>query len=158
MRSLQPVRTEVRAMAALLKHSPGGKGHDQRRHGRKGAGRISGQIVREGGITIRDRLEPKKGYAVSPYPDRELMTPITEFGPKTVEKYRRDNADLLSKPDHYLGGWVQEYAGMDIPQVFLDISVVKATAGAAKRIAVANRQYAIFDLAGGKEIEVDSGR
>src|SRR3990167_10442214 len=113
------------------------------RHITTGATRLTQQLNEKGGFTYNPRSgrSPKSGYMVSPYKNRESVVDSGKVTAATIANYIVSNADVLGKPEHFIGGWV------DGGKLFLDISVRKASAGAAKALAIANDQLAFFDLA-----------
>ena len=64
-----------------------------------------------------------------------------------VKAYRTDHADLLAKPNHFMGGW------RDGDDVYLDVSVRAPSKAAAKQLAVDNHQLAVFDIGAGTVID-----
>ncbi len=101
--------------------------------------------------------EPSTGYAVSPYPARsKTIQNVTALSADDLADRLTDyaiaNWDLLQQPGHHLGGWHDPKTGT----VFLDVSVVKTSAKAAKALALKRDQIAYFDL--GKGVSVDVNR
>jgi hypothetical protein len=107
---------------------------------------------RTGGITIHRKTgyEPHKGMALSPYPEREKKVPIADLDSPTVRQYLDDNKDLLAKPDHFLGGWLDTDTGT----AYLDVSVLAKDRKTADKLAREHHQLAYFDLASGEEHRV----
>lgn len=99
------------------------------------------------------RRSPKRGMAVSPYPERERSTPVGSFTEDYMVAYFEDNLDLLGQPDHYLGGWHNP----DNDTVVLDISVVVPTAEEAIALSRQYDQQAYYDLGAGEVHEVIAG-
>jgi hypothetical protein len=99
--------------------------------------------LRGGGFTYQAvaNASPKDGFMVSPYQDREYKLPADKVSPRQLREYLKRNADLLSKPDHYIGGWV------DGGTAYIDVSIRSATQDAAAAIAKRHKQLAFFDLA-----------
>lgn len=98
----------------------------------------------EGGFSydmVRDEF-PSKGYAVSPFKEREVVHPY-EKG-KTLDQvfnYADANADILTQEDAVFGGWVED------GKVYFDVSILAETPEKAGEIAKAHGQRAYFDLA-----------
>lgn len=100
--------------------------------------------------------EPSTGYAVSPYPQRsKVIENVASLTPDALADkltdYALANWDLLSQPGHHLGGWHDPKTG----KVFLDVSVVKTSAKAAKALALKRDQIAYFDLSKGVSVDVN---
>lgn len=89
-----------------------------------------------------------KGYAVSPYKERELQIPLNEFDSNALQSYVLENSDLLAKEAHFLGAWI------DNSIVYLDVSIQVSQKQNALKIAKQANQLAIFDLANLKSIEL----
>ena len=92
------------------------------------------------------------GYAVSPYPERSKVIPFKEATPADIDKYQRDNADLLSKPGHNMGAWREKDDKTD--QLWLDVTVVASTAAAGARLGRAHDQVAMYNLGTGQTIDL----
>ena len=108
----------------------------------------------DGGFTYNatDNSEPSRGFAVSPYPDRSKVFAAASLSEDDLTGYIVKNWDLLQQPGHHLGAWHDPKTG----KIFLDISVVKNSAKAAKALALKRDQIAYFDL--GKGVSVDVNR
>ncbi len=106
-----------------------------------------------GGFTYQPHTQdsPKDGVAFSPYPERGKVVPAASLTAQDIEDFQDANDDLLSKPDHYLGAWLNNDDGM----VYLDISVVTQdkSAGNVQALLVQYDQLAGYDLGAGKEIQ-----
>lgn len=59
-----------------------------------------------------------------------------------------DNAEALSRPEHYFGGWVDRQTGL----VYLECSQVVATERRALTLAAERRELAVWDLANAREL------
>lgn len=111
---------------------------------------LTDTIKSEGGVSYSltyGKVKPK-GYAVSPYKERELQLPLNEFDSNTLQSYVLENADLLAKEAHFLGAWI------DNNTVYLDVSIQVSQKQIAVRIAKQSDQIAIFDLSNNKSIEI----
>ena len=65
-----------------------------------------------GGFTLRvDGTPVKKGYAYSPYKQRELRVKKDDLTGEMLEKYYKDNVDLLGEDGNYFGGWLNNNFG-----------------------------------------------
>jgi hypothetical protein len=107
---------------------------------------IADEVNKTGGITFNLKkaksLGGTKNFAVSPFPERSLIKKGKTLTSKDIANYIRKNKDLLKKPDHSLGGWVDK----DANQVFLDVSIVVPNKAKAMEIGKKFNQKAIFDL------------
>jgi hypothetical protein len=83
---------------------------------------------------------PTTGYMVSRYKRRELVLGADKVTPKDIESYSRKNQDLLSRPDHYFGAWI------DNKKVYLDVSVNVPTREQALKLARQHKQEGIWDV------------
>jgi len=109
------------------------------------------KLIEQGGFTYQPIYDiwPETGFMVSPYSEREKVIPMSAFSRRDLRKYVNQNADLLGKDDHYLGGWVYE------GNAYLDISIRSDTKEQANRIAKENNQIAFFDLSEMEEIKTN---
>lgn len=107
----------------------------------------------DGGFTYQPKseLQPKEGFAVSPYPERSFGKKATEISEEDIAEYVLDNEDLWDDPEHFIGAWHDPESGM----IFLDVSVVSKDEQAASKLALAKDQIAYFDLQKGKSITVN---
>lgn len=107
-------------------------------------------VHNQGGFTYDTKTATYQtdGYAVSPYLASSQTVPFSEFSPEHVSGYADAQAGLLSRADHYMGAWHDTESG----NVYLDVSVVKATQAEAVTVAQLHNQIAIFDLKNGTEI------
>lgn len=99
-------------------------------------------IARNGGISyhVPSRSQLVSGYAVSPYPMAERIIQDRALMAADLAAYLADYADLLSKPNHCLGVWIDEET------TYLDVSIIVADAGTARRVALDHNQLAYFHL------------
>ena len=99
-------------------------------------------IARNGGISyhVSSRSQLVSGYAVSPYPMAERIVTNRTLTAADLAAYLADHADLLSEPNHCLGVWT------DNGLTYLDISIIVADAGTARRVALDHDQLAYFHL------------
>lgn len=86
--------------------------------------------------------EPKTGYVLSIHKDREQALPLDKVTLDTLIDYTQKNADLLTKPENYLGAWHDP----ESHKVFLDVSSVTQDAQEAAKLAKEFQQLAYFDL------------
>lgn len=81
--------------------------------------KLASRLNKDGdGFTVDNATgkDIEEGYAVATNNERKISGIAT---PADIEKYRQDNAELLSQPDHFLGGWVWEgNTYLDISKVF----------------------------------------
>ena len=100
-------------------------------------------LTQQGGFTYQPQFDasPRDGFMVSPYEGREKVVPVDKMSTKYLSRYIRQNRDVLTKSDHFLGGWV------DGGKVYLDVSVRRADRQQAADLAREHRQLAFFDLA-----------
>ncbi len=131
----------------------GGK-HDQQAHGKGGGGssggELAGKLQGAGGFTYDPRggSGVARGYALSLYPEREKVFAAADVTPAKLEKYIGDNMDLLSKEDHYVGGWLDVKSG----KVYMDISVVMSDPSKAMAMAREQGELAYYDLEKGESV------
>ena len=63
--------------------------------------------LENGGVTISLNGEiPTRGFAFSPRKDTELAVEKDGFNQSVIEEYVKNHAEELSKPNRYLGIWV----------------------------------------------------
>jgi len=98
-------------------------------------------------------LAGRKRYAVAIYPQRtiELKNPPTW---QQLFVFVIANLDLLSKRGHALGTWFNERKGVHT----IDVVVCPSDRDTAIRLALRSQQWAIFDLAAGRDVFVDPSR
>lgn len=102
----------------------------------------------DGGFSVTAHGDvPTEGFMVSPYKGAEKAIAVSQFGRRDVYSFARAHADLLAKPDHFIGGW------RDGDTIYLDVSVVAQTEEGAREMAVAADQLAIYDIANGVAID-----
>ena len=102
------------------------------------------------GSTFDQKGKPvTEGYSVSRYPERSRIIEGKEVSAEQLEKYIKDNQDILSKnPNAVIGTWYNKEDG----KTYLDISEVQKNLEKAKQVGVEANQIAIFDLKNFKEI------
>jgi hypothetical protein len=105
----------------------------------------------QGGFTLHDHVGdgPTDGYMVSLCKDSEFKTPIEHLNADHVRDFVDANADALSKPHNYLGGWLEN------GHFYLDVSTHIPEMNRATTEAVRNRQLGIYDLNNGRTIHTD---
>lgn len=128
--------------------------HDQSSHGHRGGGAsVSDALASDlhnrlkepdGGFTVDPRTgkDVTKGYAVAAFPERSKEIPLDQIQPSDIQSYADNNADVLGKEGHMLGGWHDPATS----NVWLDVSIVTSSKSKAIRIAQETNQIAIFDL------------
>jgi len=135
--------------------------HDQSDHGNWSEGPGSGtpkegtskeleKQAEAGGFSYR-RITgaPADGFMVSPYKEAEYSEPVADFDADDVRRYRREHRDLLSQPDHFLGGW------RDGDTIYLDISIRAPDLRTAAELARKHKQLAIYDIKTGRTIPTE---
>jgi len=97
------------------------------------------QLFSQGGFTYDavGESSPKTGYMVSPFKDREFVKDMDEMTSADLRDYVLDNADLISKDEHYLGGWA------DKGKAYIDISIRRESKAEALALAKQYKQLAI---------------
>jgi hypothetical protein len=88
---------------------------------------------------------PTTGFMSSEYRDRGDSVPVSEMTSERLIDYSVKNMDLLQDPNHYIGGWTQEYEKGE-PVCFLDISKRFTDRQTALTSAIAHNQAGIFHL------------
>ena len=137
------------------KHYPGGQEHDQQAHagGRSANPRLADLITREGGFSYRPvtARSPRTGYMVSTYEGRERQLPMPpdRIGlTEAIRVYRNDHADIVGRPRHYIGAWIENGV------LYTDISVQVEGEAEAGALARAHKQMAYYDVRGRRTIYV----
>lgn len=122
-------------------------------------GTLPALLASDGGFTVAvgDGTHPTRGYAVSCYPDRERRLPLASLGNaesllSELDAYVSSNADLLRQPGCYFGGWYSP----DDRCLYLDVSRVLPDRADALALARQHHQLAVYDLASGETIAVES--
>jgi hypothetical protein len=106
----------------------------------------------DGGFTLSlDGQAPSEGIAVSPYPERTqriLADRLDVEVERAVGRFIEKNADLLAKPEHFLGGWHEG------GHVWLDVSRVFPADQRDEAVALGreHNQISIWDIGAGEEI------
>lgn len=108
----------------------------------------------DGGFTYQPTTkdEPKEGFALSVYPERSFATSLDKFSFDSLATYVAKNRSILSRSDHYVGGWHDPESN----QIFLDVSIVTKDRKKAESLAKRHDQIAYFDLGKGKSVTVNS--
>jgi hypothetical protein len=146
-----PVEILNAGQTAAAFHLPGQ--HNQADHGRKGVRGLWAK-AQSGGFTysVTNASHVQTGYALSPYPERSEVHDTKDMSSAVIKRYRDRNADLLRKPDHYLGAWRERAEQGKIDRVWLDVSIVKSGRAEAAAAGKTHNQIAMYDLAKGEEI------
>lgn len=112
------------------------------------------RVIDGGGFTYNPATgsSPTKGFAVSPFKDREFVMDLSEPGGdlaafreslrSVCREFTNNNKDLLAKKGAHFGGWWDK----DANKFYLDVSLVIPDRDEAMRVAKQNDQEAIFDL------------
>lgn len=82
----------------------------------------------------------KKFCVVSVYREYEQIVDGEEIEPAVMNSYVSAHRDILLKPDHVVGTWVED------GKSYLDISVLVPTREAAQKLCMLHGQLAYFDL------------
>jgi len=108
--------------------------------------------LKAGGFTYQPvaNSAPRDGFMVSPYPEREYQLPADQVTPRGIREYLKKNADLLTKPDHFIGGWVSG------GQAYIDVSIRAGDRATAQALAKQHKQLAFFDLAQGATVNANA--
>ena len=115
---------------------------------------IQARVREDGGLSVSlDGLEPTDGFMVAVQGhNREI--PEDEFfdskaGPLALKNWIDQNLSALEKPGAHIGIWHDT----ENREVVLDISERVETREEAERLGIERNQQAIWDVAGGKEID-----
>ena len=111
------------------------------------------QAVSEGGFTFVSTPGdgPNSGFMVS-VADEKRVSIDESRNPDDVRDFMQANSSLLSKPNHYVGGWVEG------GELCMDVSINVPSEEEAREIGEANNQDGIFDLNTGQTIMLKQGR
>jgi hypothetical protein len=158
--------TDAGEQTTEIKGGPGSGnfGHEGR-EGQVGGSAPSGgaQVAasatrKEGGASVSLKgKSPKSGYMVSPYlnDSKIVKASITrENRAKLVEefkKYRDEKKELLQKPGHYLGAWIDTKT----KKLYFDISVNLEDESEARALARKHRQIAYWDVKKHQEVRIE---
>jgi hypothetical protein len=123
------------------------------------AGRVARATLAAGGATMAlDGTVPVTGYAVAlpgleqTYPDGYADTADDGATVARISAYIDAHRASLERPDRYLGAWV------DAGTLYLDTVEVFTDRDAAILAGIAAEQIAIFDIAAGEEIRLDTAQ
>ena len=94
-----------------------------------------------------ENLAGKNLYSVGAYPERTLH--VDKLTPEVLAKFKADNADVLSQPDHAVGTWKDPDTGKAV----LDVSKTYADRAEAVAAGKDANQKAIYHLGGEGEIQ-----
>lgn len=109
----------------------------------------------DGGATFNPTLStiPTSGFCYSPYP--ELSKTIQVDNPvqlkKDLDNYLKENKEILSKDNHYIGIWNDPETGI----VYLDISVNSMDSKESRKACENKDQIAYFDLQSFESVTVN---
>lgn len=102
--------------------------------------KIIEMTFKNGGSTtsiLTGKMNPEIGFMCS-LKDCAIIS-ISQFNTSSIEEIIRDNKELLSQKNIYLGTWV------DNNKVYIDISENIANIEKARAAGIARKQLAIFD-------------
>lgn len=112
--------------------------------------RLGYLLAKTGGFSYQvvSQMQPKSGMMVA-LPGHER---VIEHRPSVEEirAYLDANADVLTQPDDYAGGWLDTESG----KVYFDVSVRVETREEADRLSREYKQEAFYDIATGESIYV----
>lgn len=112
--------------------------------------RLGYLLAKTGGFSYQvvSQMQPKSGMMVA-LPGHER---VIEHRPSVAEirAYLDANADVLTQPDDYAGGWLDTESG----KVYFDVSVRVETREEADRLSREYKQEAFYDIATGESIYV----
>ena len=138
--------------------------------GNKGTGEVDfptarGKIDKDESARLLDSVKQNDGFTYQPVDDSTPTKgfvvsrqdgPIIKLDELTVDdiyNFLKSHSETFdADPEAYAGGWVSE------GEVHLDLVTVKPDEESATALGIKNNQYAIWDLAGKREIEVESER
>jgi hypothetical protein len=105
----------------------------------------------EGGFTFHDHVGdgPKDGYMVSLYKNCETKLPMQELTAEHVRDFSARHTDLLARPHHYLGGWLEK------GHFYLDVSVHVPEVNQALRDAIRARQLGVYDVTNQRTLDTE---
>lgn len=99
---------------------------------------------------------PTSGFCYSPYPQYSVVFPVPEkredFDDRISDFLNSPAADLLTKPNHYIGLWNNPADG----KIYLDVSVSTMDAESARKECLTHDQIAFFDLQTFDSVTVNS--
>lgn len=115
---------------------------------------IQARVREDGGLSVSlDGLEPTDGFMVAvqghnrEIPEDEFFD--SEAGPLALKNWIDQNLSALEKPGAHIGIWHDT----ENREVVLDISERVESREEAERLGIERNQQAIWDVAGGKEID-----
>ena len=106
-----------------------------------------------GGASIHTHFGDLRGqplFAVSVYPERTVRISGRQLSVSLIASYLRQNADLFRDPRVILGTWYNA----DEDTTYIDVTMICSAKDEAVRLAQANNQIAIYDLAHDAEIDM----
>jgi hypothetical protein len=112
-------------------------------------------LMRDGGFTHINGIEPTKGYAVgipSPTGKDWRTLPYGTTTAADIEAFARDFADELSKPNRGIGGWSNHNPEWGEVRDALDIVEVHPDVVEAAAAAKAAGQDALYNIEAGEEL------
>ena len=114
--------------------------------------KINQELASNGGFSFREHPDnkPSSGYMVAVAKERPAGT--GENVPDDVRQFMQENSALLSKPDHYMGGWEEN------GRLIMDVSLNVQDLEEAVALGLANNQRAIYDVVNKRDINLDQYR
>ena len=144
----EPVVQKSLSFNDILKFNPN-HGPDGRFTTGSAIGGISDRTVRDGGISINAKTgkEPKTGYMVAVHSERAVWISASDADDKAkrdaaIDKFKKDNMDILSQGDVFLGTWKDPDTG----EISLDISKCVQDRDEAVKFATEHNEKAIWDI------------
>jgi hypothetical protein len=131
---------------------PHPSGSPQSVHGAKRGGRLSHEMDTSGGFTYQpmSNQTPKTGFVVAAFPERQRRISRAEYAKDArgeIDRYDKAQRSFIAEdPQRHLGGWDDKVTG----DVFLDVTVIKATEAEGRKLGRDTDQYAIWDLERGR--------
>jgi hypothetical protein len=106
--------------------------------------RLWNRVEKQGGFTNQpfSGENPKTGFALSLFPEREEAIKCAEFDPGDIHTYIGANKDALKQEGNYLGAWHDVETGI----VYLDVSKITPSADEAFRLCQQYSQEGYYDL------------
>lgn len=110
----------------------------------------------DGGATFNpiNNSSPVAGFCYSPYPEASRTVKFTDNladNKKKLMDYMKENKELLSKKNHYIGLWNDPATGI----IYMDVSVHSMNAKTAREQCEQKDQIAYFDLQTGESVTVN---
>jgi len=134
---------------------PHKSGTPQSTHGTKGGRGLKRQMMsqepgqRGYSYDRKNNRFASKGFALSVFPEYEVVVPADEHLKEAIDAYLTQHMDKVRADERvYLGAWLNEEDG----RVYLDLSIVVDDRAEAIELAQEYKQEGIYDLAAGETI------